>query len=473
MISQPFQPTMDIPYYYPCNFPLIHEILQRQGSISSLGLLASSRLYSLTSCSDRGLIKPYFHKLDYEEPMWEVFGEREFDSFEQGKAYIRERLENEGPLVVTGTSYCLPYGDDYRNPEYIHKLVKQDSRLHLVDHWLAVYGMDEEQFYVYDPVPSKYMGAVSSPDFQEFWKGNKNISELEIARRKETLRTYGTMEIRAVETLDSAGYRNMLRSALATQAHEFIAGRTIWEGNRSYYFGQAVTSQLLQRLHPDAEVDREQEKAISAFLFDMRWSRYFFRDLLEEAAQWLDSPHDQYVAEFGAMIARWEQAHKLLQIARMKRSPEWREQLTDIIEQLAADELRWYEALMTTHQHADRFRQIPSTVGNPAPTPSHREVIERIVLDSCDELNRYHNAPIPLEHGLQAPLYGSRGRLDSLELVTLLAVVEQSVEDTFGVGITLAEMAAASMPESPYRTVESLVEYLEAQLKPCPKDDEG
>jgi hypothetical protein len=95
------------------------------------------------------------------------------------------------------------------------------------------------------------------------------------------------------------------------------------------------------------------------------------------------------------------------------------------------------------------------------------------VLDSCDEINRYHNAPIPLEHGLQAPLYGRRGRLDSLELVTLLAVVEQGVEDTFGAGITLAGIAAASMPESPYRTVESLVEYLVVQLKYGPKDDEG
>ncbi|MEC0128965.1 hypothetical protein [Paenibacillus pabuli] len=470
MISQPFQPTMDIPYYYPCNFPLIHEILQRQGSISSLGLLASSRLYSLPSCSDRGLIKPYFHKLDYEEPMWEVFGEREFDSFEHGKAYMRERLENEGLLVVTGTSYCLPYGEDYRNPEYIHKLVKQGSRLHLVDHWLAVYGMDEKQFYVYDPVPSKYMGAVSSADFQEFWKGNQNIPELEVARRKETLRTYGTMEIRAAKTLDSAGYRDMLCSALATQAHEFITGRTVWQGKRSYYFGQAVTLQLLQRLHPDADADREQEKAISAFLFDMRWSRYFFRDLLEEAGKWLGAPHERYVEEYRAIIARWEQAHKLLQIARMKRSADWREQLTDIIQPLAADELRWYEELMTTHQHAERFRQVSLNEGVSA--PSHRKVIERIVLESCEELNRYHNAPISLEHGMQSPLYGSRGRLDSLELVTLLAVVEQGVEDAFGLGITLAEMAAATIPESPYRTVESLVDYLEAQLERCSKGDQ-
>ncbi|WP_440116600.1 hypothetical protein [Paenibacillus sp. QZ-Y1] len=470
MIIHSFQPTMDIPYYYPCNFPLIQEILQRQGSISSLGLLASSRLYSLPSCSDHGLMKPYLHKLNYGEPVWEVFEEREFGGFEQGKEYIQRRLRDGELFIATGTSYCLPYGEDYRNPEYIHKLVKQGSRLHLVDHWLAVYGMDEEQFYVYDPVPSKYMGAVSSADFQEFWKGNKNISELEVARRKETLRTYGTMEIRAVKTLDSTGYRDTLCSALATQAYEFITGRTVWQGKRSYYFGQAVTLQLLQSLHPDAESDREQEKAVSAFLFDMRWSRYFFRDLLEEAATWLGTPHDRYAAEFHALIARWEQAHKQLQIARMKRSPDWRQQLTVIIQQLAADELRWYEALMTTHQQANRFKQTASAEGNSA--SSHREAIQRIVLESCEELNRYHNAPIALEHGMQSPLYGSRGRLDSLELVTLLAVVEQAVEEQFGAGIALAEMAAASMPDSPYRTVESLVDYLEVQLKRCTKGDE-
>lgn len=142
MIIHSFQPTMDIPYYYPCSIPLIHEILQRQGSVSSLGLLASSRLYSLPSCSDYGLMKPYYHKLNYGEPVWEVFEEREFGSFEQGKEHIQRRLREGELFVATGTSYCLPYGEDYRNPEYIHKLVKQDSRLHLVDHWLAVYGME-------------------------------------------------------------------------------------------------------------------------------------------------------------------------------------------------------------------------------------------------------------------------------------------------------------------------------------------
>ncbi|WKL00040.1 hypothetical protein Q0F98_22700 [Paenibacillus amylolyticus] len=86
MIIPSFAPVLDIPYYYPCNFPLIHEVLHRQGSITSLALLAASRLYSLPSCGDNGLVKPYFHKLDYVEPIWEMYGQRQLDSFEEGKA---------------------------------------------------------------------------------------------------------------------------------------------------------------------------------------------------------------------------------------------------------------------------------------------------------------------------------------------------------------------------------------------------
>ncbi|MMZ66376.1 hypothetical protein D1872_288660 [compost metagenome] len=70
-----------------------------------------------------------------------------------------------------------------------------------------------------------------------------------------------------------------------------------------------------------------------------------------------------------------------------------------------------------------------------------------------------------MELGLHAPLYGRNGRLDSLGLVSLLAVVEQEVEDRYGISVALTEMAAASMPESPYRTVGSLVDYLEGKLR--------
>ncbi|MCZ4141563.1 hypothetical protein BZG17_27510, partial [Escherichia coli] len=139
------------------------------------------------------------------------------------------------------------------------------------------------------------------------------------------LRTYGTMEVRAVAKLDENGYREMLRAALATQIHEFLAARQVRQGERNYYFGQAVTVELLRTLHMEGKEDeggarsrvqgesgsgrahnsvfrngqqgasdamseinlsgnwKSSDAVVSrlpGLLFDMRWSRYFFRDLL-------------------------------------------------------------------------------------------------------------------------------------------------------------------------------------------------
>jgi len=471
MIIQSFAPVMDIPYYYPCNFPLIHEVLQRQGSISSLALLAASRLYCLPSCADNGLVKPYFHKLGYEEPIWEMYGQRELDSFEEGKAHILQHIGEGGLFLATGTSYHLPYCEDYQNPEYIRKHVKQGSRLHLVDHWVAVYGIEDEHFHVYDPVPSKYMGKVLHETFHEFWKGNQSIPELAPAKRKEKLRTYGTMDVRATGKLDSSGYRDMLTQALATQINEFMTGRTIKQGERGYHFGQGVSLHLTQALQERNEGNQANDTLISGLLFDMRWSRYFLRDLLQEAALWLGSPLDQHAGEFGEIIKRWEKAYQLLQVSRIKQREDWQVQLTSVIHQLIADEWRWYEALRNAvPQEACFNRQMKPRTEN-----GYREDLLRIVLDSCRELNAYHNTSIPLDKGGNAPLYGRHGQLDSLELVSLLAVVEQGLEEEWGTGAgaALSEMAAASLPESPYQTVGSLVDYLERQWLPDQEEDAG
>ncbi|WP_458125406.1 hypothetical protein [Paenibacillus sp. Z3-2] len=468
MIIHSFAPVLDIPYHYPCNFPLIHEVLHRQGSITSLALLAASRLYSLPSCGDNGLVKPYFHKLDYAEPIWEMYGQRELGSFEEGKTLIRQHISEDELFLATGTSYHLPYGEDYQNPEYIRKHVKQGSRLHLVDHWIAVYGMEDEYVHVYDPVPSKYMGKVAQAAFHDFWKGNQSIPELAQAKRKE-LRTYGTMDIRATVKLDSAGYRDMLTQALTTQIEEFLTGRTITQGERDYYFGHAVSLQLIDALYAEDEGKQANEMLISGLLFDMRWSRYFLRDLLQESVLWLGSPLDQYAREFSEIIVRWEKAYNMLQVSRIKQREQWKVQLTGVIKMLVTDEWQWYESLRQSIPQADCFqRQTVPMIGQ-----EHREALLRIVLDSCQELNAYHNTSIPLGEGGNAPLYGRSGQLDSLELVSLLAVVEQGIEDRWGTGMgaALAEMAAASLPESPYQTVGSLVDYLAQQWSPAREED--
>ena len=57
-------------------------------------------------------------------------------------------------------------------------------------------------------------------------------------------------------------------------------------------------------------------------------------------------------------------------------------------------------------------------------------------------------------------LLGSESVLDSMHLVSLIIAIEREVEDTFGVALTLADERALSMKESPFRSIQSLAEYI-------------
>lgn len=62
-------------------------------------------------------------------------------------------------------------------------------------------------------------------------------------------------------------------------------------------------------------------------------------------------------------------------------------------------------------------------------------------------------------------LIGSQSVLDSLGLVTLIVDIEQAVEDQFGVSITIANERAMSQTKSPFRSVQTLSEYVELLVK--------
>jgi acyl carrier protein len=57
-------------------------------------------------------------------------------------------------------------------------------------------------------------------------------------------------------------------------------------------------------------------------------------------------------------------------------------------------------------------------------------------------------------------LLGSESVLDSMHLVSLIIAIEREVEDTFGVTLTLADERALSMKESPFRSIQSLADYI-------------
>jgi len=62
-------------------------------------------------------------------------------------------------------------------------------------------------------------------------------------------------------------------------------------------------------------------------------------------------------------------------------------------------------------------------------------------------------------------LIGTEARLDSLGLVNLIVLIEEKIQQGFGVGVTLVDERAMSQSKSPFRTLGSLAEFVEEQLK--------
>jgi acyl carrier protein len=61
-------------------------------------------------------------------------------------------------------------------------------------------------------------------------------------------------------------------------------------------------------------------------------------------------------------------------------------------------------------------------------------------------------------------LLGAESVLDSMHLVSLMIAIEREVEDTFGVALTLADERALSMKESPFRSIQSLADYIALRI---------
>jgi acyl carrier protein len=74
------------------------------------------------------------------------------------------------------------------------------------------------------------------------------------------------------------------------------------------------------------------------------------------------------------------------------------------------------------------------------------------------------NGELPPDRQLiKAPetrLLGSESVLDSMHLVSLIVAIEREVEDAFGLAVTLADERALSMKASPFRSIQSLADYI-------------
>jgi hypothetical protein len=74
------------------------------------------------------------------------------------------------------------------------------------------------------------------------------------------------------------------------------------------------------------------------------------------------------------------------------------------------------------------------------------------------------NGELPPDRQLiKAPetrLLGPQSVLGSMDLVSLIIAIEREVEDAIGVSLTLADERALSMNASPFRSIQSLANYI-------------
>ena len=90
-----------------------------------------------------------------------------------------------------------------------------------------------------------------------------------------------------------------------------------------------------------------------------------------------------------------------------------------------------------------------------------------LVVDSLREiLSEMDDAERPVLAAIDAstPLYGRDSAINSLTLVSLIVDIEQCLAEEHDVFVTLADDRAMSQARSPFRTIGSLVAYVEQRI---------
>jgi acyl carrier protein len=90
----------------------------------------------------------------------------------------------------------------------------------------------------------------------------------------------------------------------------------------------------------------------------------------------------------------------------------------------------------------------------------NRATIASLVMSSLHEVLSQNDHPLPDFANGSVNLIGRQAILDSLGLVTLIVDLEQRLEEEYGISLILVDEHALSQRSSPFRTVQSLTDYI-------------
>src|SRR5687768_9752875 len=89
-----------------------------------------------------------------------------------------------------------------------------------------------------------------------------------------------------------------------------------------------------------------------------------------------------------------------------------------------------------------------------------RERILQAVYRAVDALNQQLRKSVSVTKAPDAVICGKPGKLESIDVVTLIMEVEDQVKAEFGTSITIADDRAMSRENSPFLTVGTLSDYV-------------
>ncbi len=94
-----------------------------------------------------------------------------------------------------------------------------------------------------------------------------------------------------------------------------------------------------------------------------------------------------------------------------------------------------------------------------------KDIVMQKVLEAVEELNLQLEDDQQIAVAAETVLFGKGGKIDSLGLVNLIVILESLIVDEFDRQISLADERAISQTHSPFRTVQSLADYILILLK--------
>ena len=95
---------------------------------------------------------------------------------------------------------------------------------------------------------------------------------------------------------------------------------------------------------------------------------------------------------------------------------------------------------------------------------SRNQQVVDAINSAVDDLNEVLDSEERLAKSADVALIGQDARIDSLGLVNLIVLVEEKIQQQFGVGVTLVDERAMSQSKSPFRTLGTLAEFVEELL---------